>query len=58
MTRITIDNELMAKLHNCTIPLELCDEDGYVLGRLEPVTPEKPPGEPQSDDPGTATDTS
>ena len=41
MIRITVDDETKAKLHNLTIPLDLCDEDGFVLGRLEPVTSEE-----------------
>lgn len=34
MTRITADQYLRQKLLNLTQQLEICDEDGYVLGRL------------------------
>jgi hypothetical protein len=39
MTRVTVDAELKKKLLNCTTPLELCDERGYVLAKLTPSTP-------------------
>ena len=37
MTRITLDAAMLAKLHNLTEPLEVCDESGAVLARLLPV---------------------
>jgi hypothetical protein len=37
MTRIVVDTALREKLHNLTEPLELCDEEGRVLGRFLPV---------------------
>ena len=37
MTRITIDAELRARLHNLIEPLELCDEAGKVVARVKPV---------------------
>jgi hypothetical protein len=39
MTRVTVDSDLRKKLMNCTTPLELCDEQGYVLAKLVPSTP-------------------
>jgi hypothetical protein len=39
MTRVTVDAELKKKLLDCTTPLELCDERGYVLAKLTPSTP-------------------
>lgn len=39
MTRVTVDSDLRKKLMNCTTPLELCDEHGYVLAKLVPSTP-------------------
>jgi hypothetical protein len=36
MTRITLDAATLAKLHNLSEPLELCDEAGNVLGRVTP----------------------
>jgi hypothetical protein len=38
MTRVTLDPDLRKKLLNCTTPLELCDEKGYVLAKLVPST--------------------
>lgn len=49
MTRVTVDETLLSKLHNLADALELCDESGRVIGRVfpvldlsewEPVTPE------------------
>lgn len=37
MTRIVIDDVLRNKLNNLTQPLELCDDQGQVLGRVFPV---------------------
>jgi hypothetical protein len=34
MTRITADQHLQQKLLNFTQEIEICDEEGYVLGRL------------------------
>jgi hypothetical protein len=42
MTRITLDSATLAKLHNLTEPLELCDEAGNVIGRVIPTL--IPPG--------------
>jgi hypothetical protein len=39
MTRVTVDADLRKKLMNCTTPLELCDEQGYILAKLVPSTP-------------------
>lgn len=38
MVRMRVDGELRKKLLNFTKPIEFCDEDNNVLGRLEPVT--------------------
>src|SRR4051794_37364608 len=35
MIRITADEELRSKLLNFTQQLEICDEDGYVLARVQ-----------------------
>ena len=43
MTRITIDAEIRKKLLNLTVPLELCDEGGWVLAWLTPSTPDNDP---------------
>ena len=49
MTRVIVDNDLRAKLHNLTETLVLCDEVGNVFGHFvpaidlsewEPVSPE------------------
>lgn len=37
MTRILYDNVLKAKLPDLSGPIELCDEDGNILARVEPV---------------------
>lgn len=37
MTKILVDETLKMKLHNLTQPLELCDEQGHILGRFVPV---------------------
>ncbi len=37
MTRVICDAALREKLHDLTTPLELCDEAGHVLARVEPV---------------------
>jgi hypothetical protein len=37
MTRVTIDAELRARLHNLVEPLELCDESGMVIAHVRPV---------------------
>jgi hypothetical protein len=37
MTRIVVDDTLRSKLHNLTLPLELCDTLGRVVARLTPV---------------------
>jgi hypothetical protein len=39
MTRVTVDAEMRKKLMDCSTPLELCDEKGYVLAKLVPSTP-------------------
>jgi hypothetical protein len=36
MTRITVDEFLIRKLHNLSEPLELCDGSGRVLGQFVP----------------------
>jgi hypothetical protein len=43
MTRITVDAEMRKKLLNLSVPLELCDEGGWVLARLTPSTPDNDP---------------
>ncbi len=40
MTQITLDAGMRAKLHDLREALELCDESGLVLARLEPVLDE------------------
>ncbi len=37
MTRVLIDANLPAKLHQLTEPVELCDEAGQVLGSYFPA---------------------
>jgi hypothetical protein len=37
MTRILYDAVLKEKLPNLELPIELCDEEGHVLARIEPV---------------------
>lgn len=37
MTRILYDDVLKAKLPDLSGPIELCDEDGNILARVEPV---------------------
>ncbi len=39
MTRLTIDPETLAKLHNLDVPLEVCDESGKTLGYFHPAAP-------------------
>jgi len=36
MTRVTVDANLRAKLHNLTETLVLCDEGGHVFGHFVP----------------------
>jgi hypothetical protein len=38
MTRVIIDAETRKLLLNFTKPLELCDESGFVLGKMTPTT--------------------
>ena len=37
MNKIVVDEELRKKLHNLTESLELCDEQGHVLGYVTPA---------------------
>jgi hypothetical protein len=37
MTRVTLDNETVAKLHNLCESLEVCDEAGRLLGYFVPT---------------------
>jgi hypothetical protein len=37
MTRVIVDADLRAKLHNLETPLELCDESGKILARVNPA---------------------
>jgi hypothetical protein len=37
MTRVTLDNETVAKLHNLRENLEVCDEAGRLLGYFVPT---------------------
>ena len=39
MTRITIDDELRQKLLNFSQDIELCDDQGYVIARVQRSTP-------------------
>jgi hypothetical protein len=43
MTRVTVDAGLREKLMDFKVPLELCDEAGYVVARLAPSTPYNDP---------------
>ena len=47
MTRIVVDAELLSKLRDLREPLELCNEKGVLLARLDPVIQQKEyePGE-------------
>ena len=36
ITRVIVNETLRSILHNLSLPLELCDESGRVLGRLFP----------------------
>lgn len=36
MTQVTVDAELLAKLHGLRDPMVFCDEQGQVLGHFEP----------------------
>ena len=37
MTRVLYDAVLKEKLPNLEGPIELCDEDGHILARIQPV---------------------
>jgi hypothetical protein len=37
MTRVVVDAELLNRLNNLTEPLELCDESGKILARVNPA---------------------
>lgn len=37
MTKVIVDETLLNKLHNLTQPLELCDRNGRILGRVLPT---------------------
>ena len=37
MTRITVDPDLLSKLHNLTQPLQLCDPSGKILAQVVPA---------------------
>jgi hypothetical protein len=37
MTRVLVDATLRSKLHDLAQPLELCDDEGRVLGRFLPT---------------------
>ncbi len=37
MTKVTIDHTMRDKLRNLSEPVELCDEEGRVLGYFTPV---------------------
>jgi hypothetical protein len=37
MTRVIVTEALRSMLHNLSQPLELCDEEGHVLGRVFPA---------------------
>jgi len=37
MNKVVVDEELRKKLHNLTESLELCDENGRVLGYVTPA---------------------
>ena len=36
MTQVVLDKEVLAKLLNLSIPLEVCDESGRTLGSFQP----------------------
>lgn len=38
MTRVTLDDILRDRLHNLSVPLELCDESGRVVARVYPTS--------------------
>ena len=38
MTRLTLDDVMVAKLADSKEPMELCDKAGHVLGFFHPVT--------------------
>lgn len=38
MTQIRVDEFLRSKLHNFTTRLEICDDNGKILARVEPVS--------------------
>jgi hypothetical protein len=40
MIQIILDAALRVKLHDLSVPLELCDESGRVLARVVPVLDE------------------
>jgi hypothetical protein len=52
MTKLTIDPELRAKLGDFQDLVEICDENGRVVGFFHPVAPssQNPTGSPISDD--------
>jgi hypothetical protein len=37
MTKLFLDADTLAKLHNLAAPFEVCDESGRTLGYLHPV---------------------
>lgn len=39
MTRVTVDDDLCKKLLNFVADLELCDDQGRVIARVQPSTP-------------------
>ena len=47
MIRIPLDPTLRHKLHGLAVPLELCDEAGFVVARVYPVEDDFEPREPQ-----------
>jgi hypothetical protein len=47
MIKITIDDQMLAKLRNLTEPLELCDQNGKVLAHVNPAMNEREYSEPQ-----------
>lgn len=38
MTKVTVDSELRSKLNNFSDLVEVCDEDGRVVGFFHPIT--------------------
>jgi hypothetical protein len=38
MTKITVGSDLRRQLAGALDPVELCDEDGYILGVFRPAT--------------------